>query len=54
MYHSIIASLSMNVPTKLTFSWHEKYKDIMRMYDMEKYVYDGKTDISVLLNILVN
>lgn len=50
-YHSIIASLSTNVPT-IAFSWHEKYKDIMKMYDMEKYVYDGKSDIQNLFNYM--
>lgn len=50
-YHSIIASLSTNVPT-IAFSWHEKYKDIMRMYNMEKYVYDGKVDISILFSFI--
>jgi len=50
-YHSIIASLSTNVPT-IAFSWHEKYKDIMRMYGMESYVYDGKSDINILFNFI--
>lgn len=50
-YHSVIASLSTNVPT-IAFSWHEKYKDIMRMYDMEKYVYDGESDILILFNFI--
>ena len=39
-YHSIVASLSSGVPT-LSLSWHAKYKDIMRMYSVEKYIYDG-------------
>lgn len=50
-YHSIIASLSTNVPT-IAFSWHEKYKDIMRMYNMEKYIYDGKVDIQILFDFI--
>jgi len=50
-YHSIIASLSSNVPT-IAFSWHEKYKDIMRMYGMEEYVYDGKSNISDLFKFV--
>ena len=44
-YHSIIASLSTSVPT-VAFSWHEKYIDIMRMYNMEKYIYNGNKDVS--------
>ena len=55
-YHSIIASLSTSVPT-VAFSWHEKYMDIMKMYQMEKYIYDGKSDISQLcdyVNELLN
>lgn len=50
-YHSIIASLSMHVPT-IAFSWHEKYIDIMRMYHMDKYVYDGRADISQLFEFM--
>lgn len=48
-YHSIIASLSTGVPT-IAFSWHEKYQDIMKMYEMEKYIYDGTSDIQNLFD----
>lgn len=50
-YHSIVASLSTHVPT-IAFSWHEKYKDIMKMYGMESFVYDGREDISILLDYI--
>jgi polysaccharide pyruvyl transferase WcaK-like protein len=38
-YHSVVAALSSGVPT-ISLSWHPKYKDIMRMYNCENYVYD--------------
>lgn len=50
-YHSVIASLSTRVPT-IAFAWHEKYIDIMRMYKMDKYVYDGTSDITQLLKCI--
>jgi polysaccharide pyruvyl transferase WcaK-like protein len=50
-YHSIIASLSTGVPT-IAFSWHEKYMDIMKMYQMEKYVYHGKGSIEELFQYI--
>jgi polysaccharide pyruvyl transferase WcaK-like protein len=50
-YHSIIASLSSGVPT-IAFSWHEKYQDIMQMYNMEKYVYNGTLDINYLFKFI--
>lgn len=50
-YHSIIASLSTGIPT-IAFSWHEKYQDIMKMYEMEKYIYDGKLDIQNLFDYI--
>jgi len=36
-YHSIVAALSLGVPC-ISFSWHHKYRDIMRMYDLENFV----------------
>jgi len=50
-YHSVIASLSTGVPT-IAFSWHEKYKDIMRMYNMENYVYDEKSNIKYIYGLI--
>lgn len=43
-YHSIVASLSSGVPT-ISLSWHPKYKDIMRIYGCEKYVYNEINDL---------
>ena len=50
-YHSIIASLSTSVPT-IAFSWHEKYIDIMKMYHMGKYIFDGKSEVSQLCDYI--
>jgi len=50
-YHSVIASLSTAVPT-IAFSWHEKYMDIMKMYQMEKYVYQGKGNIKEIFQYI--
>jgi len=44
-YHSVVAALSSGVPC-ISLSWHPKYKDIMRMYGVEEYVYDGVADSS--------
>jgi len=50
-YHSIIAALSSNVPT-IAFSWHEKYKDIMKMYGMDEYIYERKYSINNLFKLI--
>ncbi len=39
-YHSVIAALSAGVPC-VSISWHHKYRDIMQMYGVENFVYDG-------------
>lgn len=39
-YHSIVASLSSDVPA-ISLSWHPKYKDIMREFGSENYIFDG-------------
>ena len=39
-YHSVVAALSSGVPC-LSLSWHGKYRDIMRKYGSEEFVYDG-------------
>lgn len=36
-YHSIIASLSSFVPV-LALSWHHKYKEVMKLFNLEDYV----------------
>lgn len=38
-YHSIVASLSTGVPT-ISLSWHPKYEDIMRQYDVGEFVHE--------------
>ncbi|MFX0132670.1 MAG: polysaccharide pyruvyl transferase family protein [Candidatus Hodarchaeota archaeon] len=40
-YHSIVAALSAAIPC-ISFSWHNKYKDIMNMYEVGEYVYEGE------------
>ena len=44
-FHSIVAALSTGVPC-IAQSWHHKYRDIMRMYGMEKYVHESVVDTS--------
>ena len=39
-YHSVVAALSTGVPC-LSLSWHAKYRDLMRMYGVERFVVDG-------------
>lgn len=39
-YHSIIAALSSGVPC-ISLSWHPKYRDIMRMYGIQHFVYEA-------------
>jgi len=38
-YHSIVAALSMGIPT-LAISWHHKYYQVMGLVNQEKYVHD--------------
>lgn len=38
-YHSVVASLSMGIPT-ITIGWHHKYNEIMSLVNQEKYVID--------------
>lgn len=40
-YHSVIGALSSGTPT-LSLSWHFKYEDIMKLYGLEKFVWDFK------------
>jgi len=50
-YHSIIASLSSSVPT-IAMAWHEKYRDIMSMYAMEKYIKYNNSDEDILFDFI--
>jgi len=45
-YHSIVAALSSGVPC-ISLSWHPKYKDLMRMYGVECFVYDSVSTLPV-------
>lgn len=36
-YHSIVASLSLGIPT-LAISWHHKYPELMNLFDQSKYI----------------
>lgn len=44
-YHSIVAALSAGVPC-ISLSWHPKYKDLMRAYGMEQFVFDATANTS--------
>jgi polysaccharide pyruvyl transferase WcaK-like protein len=37
-YHSVVAALSSGVPC-ISLAWHHKYTDIMKMYNLDKYVF---------------
>ena len=50
-YHSIIASLSTSVPT-IAMVWHEKYKDILHMYTMQKYIFNKNEEIEILFKYI--
>jgi len=39
-YHAHVAALSQGVPSLAT-SWHPKYRDLSRMYKMDRYIVDG-------------
>lgn len=39
-YHSIVAALSTATPA-LAMSWHEKYRDLMRVFGLDRYVIDS-------------
>lgn len=39
-YHSVVAALSSGVPA-ISLSWHSKYLDLMRLYSLDSFVYDG-------------
>ena len=39
-YHSLVASLSTGIPS-ISLSWHSKYKDLMREFSLDEYVYDS-------------
>jgi polysaccharide pyruvyl transferase WcaK-like protein len=41
-YHSIVAAISMCVPT-LAVSWHHKYHEVMKLMSQEEYVCDIKS-----------
>ncbi len=45
-YHTIVAALSSGIPC-LSLSWHPKYRDIMRMYDVEEFVYNSINEVSI-------
>lgn len=52
-YHSVVAALSSGVMT-ISLSWHPKYKDLMQIYGMEKFVYqEGDTNISDMIDSLM-
>jgi len=38
-YHSIVAALSMCIPT-IALGWHHKYHGVMKLMGLERYVYD--------------
>ena len=40
-YHSVIAGLSTAVPT-LVVGWHHKYAEVLRMFDMERFLIEAK------------
>jgi len=40
-YHSVISSLSSCVPV-LALSWHHKYKEVLKMFDLEKYCLESQ------------
>jgi len=42
-YHGLVAALSSGVPC-VALSWHHKYRDLMRVYEMEDFVCDGVAD----------
>jgi len=52
-YHSIVAALSAGVPA-VSLSWHPKYRDLMREYGQDDFVFDaiGNTGIEPLLRNL--
>jgi len=41
-YHSIVAAISMPVPT-LAISWHHKYHEVMKLMSQEEYICDIKS-----------
>jgi polysaccharide pyruvyl transferase WcaK-like protein len=41
-----VAALSAGIPP-VALSWHPKYRDIMRMYGLERYVYDSGSEASL-------
>ncbi len=42
-YHSVVAALSTGVPA-ISLSWHPKYRDLMRTYGVEEFVFEGSGD----------
>ena len=42
-YHSLVAALSSGVPA-ISLSWHPKYRDLMRQYGLERFVYNALED----------
>jgi polysaccharide pyruvyl transferase WcaK-like protein len=44
-YHSIVAGLSAGVPC-ISLSWHPKYRDLMRAYGVEQFVFDATVETS--------
>lgn len=49
-YHSIVAALSSGVPA-ISISWHPKYRDLMRNYEMDEYVLEEQ-DVDRLTTML--
>lgn len=51
-YHSIVAALSSGTPA-ISLSWHEKYEDIMSMYNCGEYVENDLSKLLILIEQLI-
>jgi colanic acid/amylovoran biosynthesis protein len=51
-YHSVVAALSTGVPC-ISISWHDKYKDIMNMYNVGEFVFNTN-NIDIVIDMIKN
>jgi len=50
-FHAMVSSLAMKVPT-IVCGWSHKYREVLRMFDMEGYAFDyKKLDTAVLIDM---
>jgi polysaccharide pyruvyl transferase WcaK-like protein len=53
-YHSVVAALSSGIPA-IALSWHPKYRDLMRAYDVDRYIMaESEVDPQEIISKLVN